>query len=133
MNASAYQFHASGAYRRVQHESRAAAADRVELVAMLYDELETALGVLMALMERRQPVATSEPARRARMILIALESGLDHEAGGDLATTLAKIYASMRLRLDHALNEGNTAMVQEICDGVQALGSAWRQLRPAAE
>ena len=36
---------ATGLYRRLQHESRAAAADPVELVTMLYDELETAIGL----------------------------------------------------------------------------------------
>ena len=46
MTATASTVRATGLYRRLQHESRAAAADPIELVTMLYDELETAIGVL---------------------------------------------------------------------------------------
>ena len=44
--ATASTVRATGLYRRLQNESRANAADPIELVTMLYDELETAVGVL---------------------------------------------------------------------------------------
>ena len=48
MAATASTVRAAGQYRRLQNESRAESADPVELVTMLYDELETAVGVLAA-------------------------------------------------------------------------------------
>lgn len=116
---------ASSAYRKIHHESRAAAADPVELVSMLYEELETALGVLTLLAKRGRPFATTEQAHRVRMMLIALDAGLDHNAGGDLATTLSGIYHGMRRQLDRAAASGDPAPLDEIAAGVASLRAAW--------
>jgi hypothetical protein len=79
VTATASTVRATGLYRRLQNESRAAAADPVELVTMLYDELETAVGVLGAMMRQGQRVSATEPAHRARAILIGLDVGLDRD------------------------------------------------------
>ena len=100
MTATASTVRATGQYRRLQNESRAAAADPVELVTMLYDELETAVGVLAAMVRQGQRVSATEPAHRARTILIGLDVGLDRDAGGDVATALSRVYRSMRRKLD---------------------------------
>ena len=39
----------------------------------------------------------------ARAILIGLDVGLDHENGGDVAEALARVYRSMRRKLDNAV------------------------------
>jgi flagellar secretion chaperone FliS len=117
MTSQPKQVWATGQYRMIQHESRAEGADPVELVAMLYDELETALGVLIALLAGGQPVSATEPAHRARAILIALDAGLDRARGGTLAISLSQIYGSMRRKLEPALAEG------------QSLSGAWRAIR----
>ena len=65
--ASASTVRATGLYRRLQNESRANAADPIELVTMLYDELETAVGVLAAMVRQGQRVSATEPAHRARV------------------------------------------------------------------
>ena len=123
---------ASSAYRKIHHESRAAAADPVELVSMLYEELETTLGVLTLLARKGQPFATTEQAHRVRMMLIALDAGLDHQAGGQLATTLSGIYHGMRSKLDRAATAGDPAAVDEMAAGVASLHAAWSKIsRPA--
>ncbi len=73
MTATASTVRATGLYRRLQHESRAAAADPIELVTMLYDELETAIGVLGSMVRQGQRISATEPAHRARAILIGLD------------------------------------------------------------
>src|SRR3546814_1912135 len=85
------------------NESRAAAADPVELVTMLYDELETAVGVLAAMVRQGQRISATEPAHRARAILIGLDVNLDRDKGGDVATALSRVYRSMRRKLDDAV------------------------------
>lgn len=128
MPLNAVSVRASSAYRQVQHESRAAAADPVELVAMLYEELDTALGVLLVLARQRQPIATTDPAHRVRMVLIALDAGLDHAAGGALAQSLSQIYNSMRRRFDGAAAMGDITGLTEIAEGVASLRAAWDQI-----
>jgi flagellar protein FliS len=127
--ATASTVRATGLYRRMQSESRAAAADPVELVTMLYDELEIAVGVLAAMVRQGQRISATEPAHRARAILIGLDAGLDHEAGGDVAAALTRVYGSMRRKLDKAVAANDAEGLDELLEGIQTVSSAWRQLR----
>ena len=129
MTATASTVRATGLYRRLQHESRAAAADPIELVTMLYDELETAIGVLGAMLRQSQRISATEPAHRARAILIGLDAGLDREAGGDVAAALSRVYRSMRRKLDEAVQQNDAQALADILEGIVTISSAWRQLR----
>ena len=128
MTATASTVRATGQYRRLQNESRAAAADPVELVTMLYDELETAVGVLAAMVRQGQRVSATEPAHRARTILIGLDVGLDRDAGGDVATALSRVYRSMRRKLDEAVAANSEEALADLLEGILTISSAWRQL-----
>lgn len=129
MPATASTVRATGLYRRLQQESRAAAADPVELVTMLYDELEVAVGVLAAMIRQGQRVSATEPAHRARAILIGLDAGLDRDAGGDVAAALSRVYRSMRRKLDDAVAANSGDGLAELLDGILTISAAWRQLR----
>lgn len=129
MTATASTVRATGQYRRLQNESRAAAADPVELVTMLYDELETAVGVLAAMVRQGQRISATEPAHRARAILIGLDVGLDRDAGGDVATALSRVYRSMRRKLDEAVLQNDAEGLTELLEGILTISGAWRQLR----
>lgn len=129
MTATASTVRATGLYRRLQNESRAAAADPVELVTMLYDELETAIGVLAAMVRQGQRISATEPAHRARAILIGLDVNLDRDKGGDVATALSRVYRSMRRKLDDAVAANSGEGLSELLEGIQTISAAWRQLR----
>ncbi len=129
MAATASTVRATGLYRRLQQESRAAAADPVELVTMLYDELEVAVGVLGAMVRQGQRISATEPAHRARAILIGLDAGLDRVAGGDVAEALSRVYRSMRRKLDDAVAANSGEALTELLDGILTISGAWRQLR----
>ncbi|OWQ99808.1 flagellar protein FliS [Sphingopyxis bauzanensis] len=129
MTATASTVRATGLYRRLQHESRAAAADPVELVTMLYDELETAIGVLGSMVRQGQRISATEPAHRARAILIGLDAGLDRDAGGDVAAALSRVYRSMRRKLDESVAQNDGEALADLLDGVLTVSAAWRQLR----
>ncbi|HWW57808.1 MAG TPA: flagellar protein FliS [Sphingopyxis sp.] len=129
MTATASTVRATGLYRRLQNESRAAAADPVELVTMLYDELETAVGVLAAMVRQGQRISATEPAHRARAILIGLDVNLDRDKGGDVATALSRVYRSMRRKLDDAVAANSAEALTELLDGILTISAAWRQLR----
>ena len=127
--ATASTVRATGLYRRLQNESRASAADPIELVTMLYDELETAVGVLAAMVRQGQRVSATEPAHRARAILIGLDVNLDRDKGGDVATALSRVYRSMRRKLDESVAQNDGEALAELLDGVLTVSAAWRQLR----
>lgn len=129
MTATASTVRATGLYRRLQNESRAAAADPIELVTMLYDELETAVGVLAAMVRQGQRISATEPAHRARAILIGLDVNLDRDKGGDVATALSRVYRSMRRKLDDAVAANSAEALSELLEGILTISSAWRQLR----
>jgi flagellar secretion chaperone FliS len=127
--ATASTVRAAGLYRRLQNESRAIASDPVELVTMLYDELETAVGVLASMVRQGQRVSATEPAHRARAILIGLDVGLDHDQGGDVAEALSRVYRSMRRKLDDAVAANDDVELDALLGGIETVSSAWRQLR----
>jgi flagellar protein FliS len=129
VTATASTVRATGLYRRLQHESRAAAADPIELVTMLYDELETAIGVLGSMVRQGQRISATEPAHRARAILIGLDAGLDRDAGGDVAAALSRVYRSMRRKLDESVAQNDGESLADLLDGVLTVSAAWRQLR----
>jgi flagellar protein FliS len=129
VTATASTVRATGLYRRLQHESRAAAADPIELVTMLYDELETAIGVLGSMVRQGQRISATEPAHRARAILIGLDAGLDRDAGGDVAAALSRVYRSMRRKLDESVAQNDGEALADLLDGVRTVSAAWRQLR----
>ncbi|MBE1528210.1 flagellar protein FliS [Sphingopyxis sp. OAS728] len=129
MTATASTVRATGLYRRLQNESRAAAADPIELVTMLYDELETAVGVLGAMVRQGQRISATEPAHRARAILIGLDVNLDRDKGGDVATALSRVYRSMRRKLDDAVAANSADALSELLEGILTISAAWRQLR----
>ena len=127
--ATASTVRAAGLYRRMQNESRAVASDPIELVTMLYDELETAVGVLVSMVRQGQRVSATEPAHRARAIRIGLDVGLDHDQGGDVAVALSRVYRSMRRKLDDAVAANDADDLDELLGGIVTVSSAWRQIR----
>ena len=96
---------------------------------MLYDELEVAVGVLGAMIRQGQRISATDPAHRARAILIGLDANLDHDAGGEVAATLSRVYRSMRRKLDEAIATNSEESLSELLEGIQTISSAWRQLR----
>lgn len=129
MGASATTVRATGVYRRMQRESRAAGACPLELVSMLYDELETSLGVMGAMIRHGQRISATDPAIRARNILIGLDANLDRSAGAEVAEALSRVYRSMRRQLDDAVMTNSESKLAELLDGVKTVSDAWRQLR----
>src|SRR3546814_7673491 len=85
---------------------------------MLYDELETAVGVLAAMVRQGQRISATEPAHRARAILIGLDVNLDRDKGCDVATALSRVYRSMRRKLDDAVAANSAEGLSELLEGI---------------
>jgi flagellar protein FliS len=115
-------------YRSMEIASRVASADPHSLVAILYDELLSCIDVLGALAARGQPLSQSSHTHRARAILIALQSGLDFESGGDLAPMLAGVYAAVSEELEARIADGDVARIGELRSAIESVALAWNDI-----
>jgi flagellar secretion chaperone FliS len=115
-------------YRSLDISSRVASADPHELVVILYDELLKCVDVLAAAAARGQSLASHTHAHRARAILISLQGGLDFDQGGDLATVLAGLYASISEELGDRIADGNVSRIQELRIAIEAVAHAWNDI-----
>ncbi len=119
---------ASRRYQSLALSSRLEAASPHQLVAILYDELATALDVLVAVAGKGGRLVHDPHADRARMILLALATGLDQDRGGPLAKTLATVYRAMTGTLDTAVTGSKRDALIELRAGVATLAESWQKI-----
>jgi len=117
-------------------ESRVLSADPLELVRMLYQ------AAVRAVCDARRHLAAGEIRERAQAIsraveiLIELESSLDPQHGGAIATNLARLYDYMRRRLTEAHIRQADDPLREVLGLLTTLSEAWDGLKteqPAAD
>ncbi|EAT09854.1 MULTISPECIES: flagellar export chaperone FliS [Sphingomonadaceae] len=115
-------------YAAVHSGSRTEGATPHGLVKILFDELLLALDAA-ALAERNgDRMKVSDKQARAMSILFALESSLDFDKGGDVATGLAQIYREARRLLLVGAKERSAAPVDEARAIVAEIAEAWNQI-----
>ena len=110
-----------------------------ELKQTFFQECEELLGALEQKLQALDEGSTdpedvnaafrADPAHRARTILIGLDVNLDHDAGGDVAVALSRVYRSMRRKLDDAVADNSAEALDELLNGIVTISSAWRQIR----
>ena len=118
-------------YRRVDMAGRTAHADGPALVQLLYEELTAALRAAAWATEHGRYAARSERVTRATAILFALQAGLDHDAGGPLSETLARLYAGARATVLDAAMGNDPAPFRATADTLDEIAGAWRMARAA--
>lgn len=116
-------------YRQIDLVGRTAETDGAGLVQLLYDEAIQALRAAAWSTENQQFKTKSDKVTRAIAILFALEAGLDHVAGGDVAETLARLYAGARKTIVDASIGSDPAPFREVAATLEEIGQAWRTIR----
>ncbi|WP_368039993.1 flagellar protein FliS [Sphingomonas bacterium] len=116
-------------YRQVDVAGRTATADGPALVQLLYEELVAALRAAAWGAEQSRHAIRSERVTRAIAILFALEAGLDHDRGGDVSATLARLYAGARRQVVEASIDSDPRPFREVADTLEDIGRAWRTAR----
>ncbi len=108
-------------------------ADPLELVVMLYEGLGESIQAARQALRDGDIAGRARSASRALEIVAELSSSLDRERGGEVASSLARLYEFISDRLQ----EGNFAQqdraFSEAGRVVSTLLEAWRELRPARE
>lgn len=123
------QFGARASYKSVDLTSRIEGASPHQLVQVMFEELLKSMDAMLVAARRTDYVQRGQCQARALSILSALETSLDFEKGGEIATGLAAIYREAR-RLLVVGGRGNDAepiagareMIGEIAGAWDAIG-----------
>lgn len=116
-------------YRQIDATGRTAEADGPALVQLLYDEAIRTLRTAAWAAENQQFAMKSDKLTRATAILFALESGLDFDSGGEVAVTLARLYAGARNTIVAASLGNDPAPFRNVASTLAEIAEAWRTVR----
>jgi flagellar secretion chaperone FliS len=120
---------ASQHYRMLDLQSRVASASPHGLVVLLYEELLRSLDLIIAGHAAGKALPGHTHLAKALSIIVALESSLDFEKGGDLARTLVRIYRAATHSLNDAAREGDVTKIEEVRSAISDIAYAWQALR----
>ena len=91
-------------------------------------ELLQSLDVAMAALRHGRTDRARQHCDRCQTILIGLGASLDHDLGGDIAQSLARIYRSMGSELRKIVASHDIAKLQNLREGVASLADSWAKL-----
>ena len=117
-------------YRQAEAVGQPRIEDPHAVIAVTLAELVRALDVLAAAMAANRPLP-SEPSTRALTAIYILQSSLDFEKGGDIATSLFELYEYARLQVLKA-GRGEGQDLEAARTAIAEILSAWRAIAPGA-
>ena len=109
-------------------ETNVSTAPPVHLVVMLYDAAICALEEARGHMERNDISGRSKALNKCSAIISELQSSLNIKEGGQIASSLNRLYDYMKMTLFRAGAEQNPGLVVEVLGLLENLRSAWRQV-----
>lgn len=116
-------------YRNVDVMTRVDGASPHGLVEILYEEMLTRMASLRAALVNGDLARRSENQSRVLAILAALDSGLDHDRGGDVAPLLATVYTEAHRLVVAATQQGNVELLDSARTIIADIAGAWSQIR----
>lgn len=121
---------ASQHYRMLELKSRVESASPHGLVGLLYEELIRSLDLVLHSVKKGHNLSGNSHVAKAVSIIVALEGSIDFDAGGDLAPTLARVYAACRKGLNEAAKSNDEKKLAEVRDAISDIYYAWQALQP---
>ena len=115
-------------YQNVDLSSRIEGASPHGLVAILFEELLKSLDALAVAWERKDFTQRGARQQRALSILHGLEASLDVEKGGEVAASLASIYAEARRLVIAAGKENEPARIKRAREMLGEIATAWQAI-----
>ena len=115
-------------YQNVDLTSRIESASPHGLVAILFDELLKALDAMTAAARRKDFGLRGTKQSRALSILHGLEGSLDFNTGGEIAQSLASIYAEARRLIIVGGRENDIDQLVRAREMLHQIASAWESL-----
>jgi len=120
---------AGARYRSVDMMTRIESASPHGLVAILYEEALTRMASLRAAIVNNDMLRRSDNQARVLAILASLDSGLDHDRGGEVASLLAAVYAEAHRLVVAAVRDGDVEPLDTARSIIADIASAWDQIR----
>jgi len=118
------------AYTKSDHQTVAESNDPVSIVALLFDELIRAMQDFITHSDKDtgKKEIQSRQFSRSLTIIYALQSSLNFEDGGDIATNLFKIYEYSRQQLLKDWKDNTTDGTEKAIIALDDIRDAWHQL-----
>jgi len=118
------------AYTKSDHQTVAESNDPVAIVALLFDELIRAMQDFITHSDKDtgKKEIQSRQFSRSLTIIYALQSSLNFEDGGDIATNLFKIYEYSRQQLLKDWKDHTTDGTEKAIIALDDIRDAWHQL-----
>lgn len=118
------------AYTKSDHQTVAESNDPVAIVALLFDELIRAMQDFINHSDKDtgKKEIRSRQFSRSLSIIYALQSSLNFEDGGEIATNLFKIYEYSRQQLLKDWKDHTTDGTEKAIIALDDIRDAWHQL-----
>lgn len=124
-----YQQKAKQAYQQVDIESEIINATPYQLITILYKGALSALKRAEIFIQQNDIAAKGKELSKAIDIIdTGLKHALNHDAGGEIADNLARLYDYMVIRLLKANLENNITYIQEVYQLLSDLALTWQQI-----
>ncbi|WP_380879088.1 flagellar protein FliS [Sphingomonas sp. DBB INV C78] len=120
---------AGARYHSVDVTTRIEGASPHRLVAILYEELLTRLTMLKTAVAGNDAPKRTDSQTRVLAIIAALDAGLDHEKGGDVAPLLATIFAEANRLVSIGVRDHDVAALDSCRSMIADIATAWDQIR----
>jgi flagellar protein FliS len=104
-------------------------ADPMELVCVLYQHAQDAVGEARRHLRNRDIAARGKAISKAVALIGELNSSLDHNAGGAISANLRDLYSYMMRRLTEANLKQQDGPLAEVESLLSTLGQAWQEAR----
>ncbi len=103
-------------------------ANPLQLIVMLYDAAICSIQEARAHIDRKDIAGRSRSINRCISIISELQSCLNHQAGGQIASSLDRLYDYMKRRIFRANVEQSVQPLAEVEILLENLRSAWGEL-----
>ncbi len=127
-----YMTQGAGAYRS-ESVKAAEYASPHELTGMLLDGALARIAQARGAIEQQQISIKGERIGKAISIIEGLRASLDHEAGGQIAANLARLYQYMEERLLLANLHNDAGVLAEVAQLLQQIKDGWEGIAPAED
>ncbi|MEM6639230.1 MAG: flagellar export chaperone FliS [Pseudomonadota bacterium] len=107
-------------------------ADPHTLIDMLLERAIARIAIARGLMQRGKAHEKGEHVSGVTAIITALQTFLDHERGGELASNLGNLYDYMLRRLIQANLRDDEAALEEVSSLLKEVRSGWQGIKEAA-
>jgi flagellar protein FliS len=115
-------------YAHRYRETAIKTANPLQLVVMLYDAAICSVQEARLHMERKNIAERSVSINKCIAIITELQTCLDHKAGGEIASSLDRLYDFMKRNIFKASFEQNVQPLVETETLLENLRTAWRQI-----